>query len=209
MTKIKICGVTRVEDAAAAAAAGADFLGLNFWSRSKRRVTPPQALDLAAAARAVRPVAIAGVFVDLGVDEVVSVAQMAELDVIQLHGDESPADAAAIARASGLPVWKAIAATPGIALAAWATDAILLDTPSPEKGGTGLTFDWSIAAGVRERHAGRIVLAGGLSPDNVAAAIAAVAPWGVDVASGVESAPGIKDPARIAAFVAAVRGTAP
>jgi phosphoribosylanthranilate isomerase len=204
MTRIKICGVTRVEDAAAVAVAGADFIGVNFWAQSKRRVTPPQALDLAAAAKAVRPIAIVGVFVDLGVDEVVSVAQMAELDAIQLHGDESPADAAAIARASGLPVWKAIAARSGVDLGAWPVDAILLDTPSPQKGGTGVTFDWSIVRTMGAAHP-RLVLAGGLSPDNVAAAIVAVAPWGVDVASGVESAPGVKDPTKIAAFVHAVR----
>jgi phosphoribosylanthranilate isomerase len=205
-TKIKICGVTRVEDATTVAGVGADFIGLNFWTRSKRRVTPPQAIDLAAAARAAGSIQVVGVFVDHGVDEVVAVARMTELDVIQLHGDESPDDVKAIASATGLPVWKALAARPDVALEAWTCDAILLDTPSVQRGGTGVTFDWSIATAAAQRHA-RIVLAGGLGPDNVAAAIAAVAPWGVDVASGLESAPGIKDAAKIAAFVAAVRTT--
>lgn len=207
--KIKICGVTLADDAARIAAAGADFLGLNFWSGSRRRVDAPRAAAIAAAARAAGPVQIVGLFVDAGAAEIGAVHAEVDLDVIQLHGAETPEDAAAIARAVGRPVWKAIAAgAPGdlARFAAWPVDAILLDTPTPGRGGSGLTFDWSLARAARASDPGRrIVLAGGLHPGNVAAAIAAVGPWAVDVASGVEVAPGVKDAARVAAFIAAAR----
>ena len=210
--KIKICGVTLIEDAARVAAAGADFIGLNFWPRSKRHVDVERAAALAAAVRGAGPAAIVGVFVDAAAEAIAAVHARVGLDVIQLHGAETAADAAAVAAATGRPVWKAIAAGgPGDldALDAWpvdAVDALLLDTPTPEKGGSGRSFDWSLARAARERHpARRLVLAGGLHAGNVAAAIAAVGPWAVDVASGVEAAPGVKDAARVAAFVAAAR----
>jgi phosphoribosylanthranilate isomerase len=213
--KIKICGVTLAEDAARIAAAGADFLGLNFWSGSKRRVDVARAASIAAAARAVgagQPVQIVGLFVDAGAAEIAAAHAEVELDVIQLHGAETPDDAAAIARAVGRPVWKAIAAgAPADVerLAAWPDDAILLDTPTPGRGGSGIAFDWSLARAARAADPGRrIVLAGGLHAGNVAAAIAAVGPWAVDVASGVEAAPGVKDAARVAAFIAAARAAA-
>ena len=210
--KIKICGVTLVEDAARIAAADVDFIGLNFWPRSKRYVDLDRAAALAAAARAAGPAAIVGVFVDATTEEIAAAVARVGLDVIQLHGAEPAEAAAAVARAAGRPVWKAIAAgAPGDldGLAAWpvdAVDALLLDAPSPEKGGSGRSFDWNLARAARERHpARRIVLAGGLHAGNVAAAIAAVGPWAVDVASGVEAAPGIKDAAKLAAFLAAAR----
>jgi phosphoribosylanthranilate isomerase len=210
--KIKICGVTLVEDAARVAAAGVDFIGLNFWPRSKRRVDADRAAALAAAARGAGPARIVGVFVDAAPAEIAAVHARVDLDVIQLHGAETPEAAAAAALAAGRPVWKALAAgAPGDldALDAWPVDAILLDTPTPEKGGSGVSFDWSLARAARLRHpARRIVLAGGLHAGNIAGAIVAVAPWAVDVASGVEAAPGVKDPARLAAFVAAVRAAA-
>ncbi len=207
--KIKICGVTLAEDAARIAAAGADFLGLNFWSGSKRRVSAEVAAAIAAAARAAGPVQIVGLFVDSGAAEIAAVHARVELDVIQLHGAETPEDAAAVARAVGRPVWKAIAAGAPAdleQLAVWPVDAILLDTPTPGRGGSGLTFDWSLASAARAADpTRRIVLAGGLHAGNVAAAIAAVGPWAVDVASGVEAAPGVKDAAKVAAFIAAAR----
>lgn len=207
--KIKICGVTLAEDAARIAAAGADFLGLNFWSGSKRRVDVDRAAAIATAARAAGPVQIVGLFVDAGAAEIAAIHARVELDVIQLHGAEPPEDAAAVARAVGRPVWKAIAAgAPAdlARLAAWPADAILLDTPTPGRGGSGLTFDWSLARAARAADpTRRIVLAGGLHAGNVAAAIAAVGPWAVDVASGVEAAPGVKDAAKVAAFIAAAR----
>jgi len=210
MTKIKICGVTQPDDAARVAAAGVDFLGLNFWPRSKRYLPPDRAPAVAAAARAAGPARLVGVFVNATRDELVAIARAVALDVIQLHGDETPDAAAAIARATGRPVWKAIAAGAAhnlAALDAWPVEAILLDTPAVGRGGSGATFDWRLARDARDRHPARaLVLAGGLAPHNVAAAIAEVAPWAVDVASGVESAPGVKDAAKVAAFVAAVRG---
>jgi phosphoribosylanthranilate isomerase len=209
MIQIKICGVTRPDDAARTAAAGADYLGLNFWPRSKRYLEPPQAHAVAAAARGAGAIRIVGLFVDADIDAIRAVLARVELDVIQLHGDESPEVVRAVAAATQRPVWKAIAAGARAdleSLTAWPVDALLLDTPSAGRGGSGKTFDWTLAAEARQRYPQqRFLVAGGLDPHNVAAAIAAVAPWGVDVASGVESAPGIKDPAKVADFVAAVR----
>jgi phosphoribosylanthranilate isomerase len=208
-TKIKICGVTVPGDAARVAVAGADFIGLNFWPQSKRYLDPQRAALIASAARGSGAALLVGVFVDAGVDEVVAVMQHVELDVIQLHGDEDATTIEDIADATHRPVWKAFGAASAATienLHVWPADAIMLDTPSPQRGGTGKTFDWAIAKEARRRHPARkLVLAGGLDAANVAAAIQVVAPWAVDVASGVEASPGIKDPAKIAAFIAAVR----
>lgn len=207
MTKVKICGVTLPDDAARVGASGADFIGLNFWPSSKRYVAPERAHVLVDAARAAGAVQVVGVFVDADADDVTSVLAHVDLDIVQLHGDESPDDVAAIATAAKRPVWKALAVHSDADLAAlenWPVDAILLDTPTPGRGGSGVTFDWSLARTARRRYPARqLVLAGGLSPDNVADAIATIEPWAVDVASGVEAAPGVKDPDKLAAFVAA------
>ncbi|HWO19207.1 MAG TPA: phosphoribosylanthranilate isomerase [Kofleriaceae bacterium] len=218
--KVKICGVTLEGDAARIAALGVDYIGLNFWPRSKRFVDVERAAALAAAARGAGPAQIVGVFVDATAAEIAAIHARVGLDVIQLHGAEPPEVAGAIAGAAGRPVWKALAAGgPDAldaldawldALDAWPdacpVDAILLDTPTPERGGSGRTFDWALARAARLRHpARRLVLAGGLHPGNVAGAITAVAPWAVDVASGVEAAPGVKDVGKVAAFVAAAR----
>jgi len=213
MTKIKICGVTQPDDAARVVAAGADFLGLNFWPRSKRYLPAADAPAVAAAARAAGPALLVGVFVNATHAALIAIAREVALDVIQLHGDETPDDAVALAEATGVPVWKAVAvggADDLTALPTWSVDAILLDAPAVGRGGSGAVFDWTHARTARDRHPDRrLVLAGGLGPHNVAAAIAAVAPWAVDVASGVEAAPGRKDADKVAAFVAAVRGAAP
>jgi phosphoribosylanthranilate isomerase len=212
MTKIKICGVTRPDDGAMVAAAGADYIGLNFWPSSKRYLPPDRAPVVAAAAReasrSMGALQLVGLFVNAAPDEIVAIARDLALDVIQLHGDESPDDALAIARATRCPVWKAIAVA-GPAdlerLAVWPADALLLDAPAVGRGGSGKVFDWNLARDAQKAHPDRrLVLAGGLGPDNVRAAIEAVGPWAVDVASGVESAPGIKDAAKVAAFIAAV-----
>jgi phosphoribosylanthranilate isomerase len=212
-TKIKICGVTRADDAAWVAAAGVDFVGLNFWPRSKRYLPIERSAAVAAAARGAGPVQLVGVFVNASQAEIVAAAHAAGLDAIQLHGDETQDDAIAIAGATGRPVWKAIAVGGPEDLAGlerWPTDALLFDAPAAGRGGAGKVFDWSLARGARRLHPDRrFVLAGGLAPHNVAEAIAAVAPWAVDVASGVESAPGIKDPVKLAAFVAAIAGARP
>jgi phosphoribosylanthranilate isomerase len=207
-TKIKICGVTRSDDAARAAGAGVDFLGLNFWPSSKRYLAPGAAPEVAAAARAAGTAELVGVFVNAAIDHIAAVAREDGLDVIQLHGDETADDVRAIRQATGRPVWKAIAVAEPRDLASldgWTVDAFLLDAPTAGRGGGGVVFDWSLVGDARGY---RVVLAGGLGPHNVGAAIAAVAPWAVDVASGIESAPGIKDAAKLAAFVAGARAAA-
>jgi phosphoribosylanthranilate isomerase len=210
--KIKVCGVTLPDDAAMVAAAGVDFIGLNFWPRSRRHVDPERVHLVAAAARAVNPaIQLVGLFVDAHVDEIVELHRAIGLDRVQLHGDEHPDHCRAIAAATQLPVWKAIAVRGPkdlAALADWPVEAILLDAPSAGRGGSGTTFDWTLAAEVVARHPKvAVVLAGGLTPDNVGGAIARVRPWAVDVASGVERAPGVKDAARVKAFVDAARGS--
>jgi phosphoribosylanthranilate isomerase len=209
-TLIKICGVTLADDAARVAAAGADFIGLNFWPKSKRYLAPERAPIIAAAARAAGAPKLVGVFVDPEIDEIVRVCATIELDVIQLHGDESAEMVKRVSAATYRPVWKAIAvgsAKDVEMLDPWPADALLLDAPTAGRGGAGARFDHGLARYARERYPTRMfVLAGGLDANNVAAAIATVEPWAVDVASGVEAAPGIKDAGKLAAFVAAVRG---
>jgi len=208
--RIKICGVTLADDAARVAAAGVDFIGLNFWPRSKRYLDPERAPLIASVAKASGAAKLVGVFVDAQVDEILAICARVELDAIQLHGDETPEQCAAIARAVYRPVWKAIAVSSAKDidhLDAWPVEAILLDAPTPQRGGAGARFDWQIARDARERYPERsFVLAGGLDAACVAEAIAQVEPWAIDCASGVEAGPGIKDPAKLAAFVAAARG---
>jgi phosphoribosylanthranilate isomerase len=209
MTKIKICGVTQADDASRIAAAGVDYIGLNFWPTSKRYLAPERAPAIAAAARGAGPVRVVGVFVNASPGDIAAIARDVALDVVQLHGDEPPEQAVAVAQATGCGVWKAIAvgeARDLERLDTWPVEAVLLDAPAVGRGGAGKVFDWNLAREARRLHPARsFVLAGGLAPHNVAAAIEAVAPWAVDVASGVESAPGLKDPAKLAAFIAAVR----
>jgi phosphoribosylanthranilate isomerase len=208
--KTKICGVTRPDDAAMAAAAGVDFVGLNFWASSKRYLPVERALAVAEAARGAGPVGVVGVFVNARLDDIAEIAGTLALDVIQLHGDETPQDAAAVLHQTGCAVWKAVAVgrrSDLDRLDTWPVDAILLDTPTTGRGGSGKVFDWKLARDARRAYpTRRFVLAGGLSAANVRAAIDAVSPWAVDVASGIESAPGIKDRAKLAAFLTAVRG---
>jgi len=208
-TRIKVCGVTLADDAARVAAAGVDYIGLNFWPKSKRHLSPDRAPMIAAAARAAGALRVVGVFVDPEIDEILAVTAQVDLDVIQLHGDETPEACAKISGAVFRSVWKAIpvASSHDVErLDVWPVDAILLDAPTPGRGGAGATFDWQLAREARERHPARtIILAGGLDAANVATAIRAVEPAVVDVASGVEAAPGIKDAGKLAAFIAAVR----
>jgi phosphoribosylanthranilate isomerase len=210
VTAIKICGVTLPDDAARVAAAGVEYIGLNFWPKSKRYLALERAPLIASAARSAGSAKLVGVFVDAELDDIVEAARAAQLDAIQLHGDEHPEDLAKIAQATGLPVWKAIptGAPKDIAnLDQWRSEMVLLDTPSAGRGGAGKPFDWALAKQARAQFPQQqIMLAGGLDPANVAAAVAQVAPFAVDVATGVEAAPGVKDPVKVAAFVAAVRG---
>lgn len=205
---IKICGITTNDDAAAVASAGADLIGLNFWARSKRVVSLDRARDLAVRARGTAPgIGVVGLFVNADLEEIAAVVAAVGLDIIQLHGDEREADCIAVIARCGLPVWKAVPVSGPADIAdlgRWPVAAVLLDAPSAGRGGSGKTIDWGLAAAAAV--GGRVVLAGGLDPDNVATAVRTVRPWAVDVASGVELEPGVKDHARVAAFVAAVRG---
>ena len=209
MTKIKFCGLTRLDDAELAVSAGAWAIGLIFWPRSPRRCELDRAAEIAAAEN--RRAEVVGVFVNATLDHVAQMADGVGLTMIQLHGDEGPAYCGEAARRTGCKVIKAARLRSGAdvqALASFHTDYHLLDSYSPGvPGGTGETFSWEIA----REHRGRVpvILSGGLTPDNVAEAIATVRPYAVDVASGVELSPGRKDPAKLAAFAEAVRSTVP
>jgi len=206
--KIKFCGITTLADAQSAVAAGAWAIGLNFWPRSERRCDPAVATEIAAALK--RRVEIVGVFVNPTLDHVVRTADAVGLTVIQLHGDEGPSFCAEAGRRSGCKMIKAARVRSGAdiqALVPFHTDYHLLDSHVPgRRGGSGETFEWQLARG----HRGTVpmILSGGLGPDNVAEAITAVQPFAVDVASGIESAPGRKDPDKLEAFAAAVRESA-
>jgi phosphoribosylanthranilate isomerase len=206
--KIKFCGVTSLEDAERALAAGAWALGLIFWPDSPRSCEPEAAVEIAAALR--RRVEVVGVFVNPTLGRVVSIADEVGLTMLQFHGDEGPAFCAEAGHRTGCKVIKATGVHSGAdiqALSAFHTDFHLLDSYSPGvRGGSGSTFTWELARG----HRGKVplILSGGLNPDNVAAAITAVRPYAVDVASGVELAPGRKDPHKLEAFAQAVRATA-
>lgn len=209
---VKICGVTRPGDAAVAVDAGADWLGLNFWPGSKRCIDTGAARRVVEAARAAAAsraaaVSLVGVFVDQPGEDIARAVADLGLDRAQLHGRETPEQCAALV-AAGVPVVKAVALSSmdDVArLRAYDVDYLLVDTPTPGRGGSGRTFDWALARAAVATGA-RVVLAGGLGPDNVARAVAEVGPCGVDVASGVESAPGVKEPDRVRAFVSAAKG---
>ncbi len=205
---VKICGVTTPPALDAAAAAGADYVGFNFYPPSPRHLTARDAGTLAA--RATGQIKSVGVFVDPDDRLLTEAIAAARLGAIQLHGGESPARAAEVKARFGLPVWKVLPVSNAADIAragsyAGAADFILFDakTPlgSPIPGGMGLRFDWQLLA----RYGGELPwgLAGGLSADNVGEAIRATGAPLVDTASGVESAPGIKDVGKIAAFCAA------
>lgn len=204
MVKVKVCGITNASDARAAIEAGADALGFNFYARSPRYIEPEEARLIVAKLHA--PVLCVGVFVNEdSAARVASIAERAGMSAVQLHGDETPEYCAALA---GREVIKALRAGLDFApedAARYPAQSILLDAYNAHaRGGTGETFDWTLARRTRELVA-QLYLAGGLTPENVAGAIAAVEPYAVDVCSGVESAPGRKDATRVRAFVAAVR----
>ncbi|HEY1519727.1 MAG TPA: phosphoribosylanthranilate isomerase [Solirubrobacteraceae bacterium] len=209
MTKIKFCGITTLDDAERAISAGAWAIGLIFWPRSPRRCRRDRAAEIAAAAK--RRAEVAGVFVNATLDHVAQTADGVGLTMLQFHGDEGPAYCAEAARRTGCQVIKAARVRGRAdvqALNPFHTDFHLLDSyAAGVPGGTGETFSWEIA----RTHRGPVpvILSGGLTPDNVADAIAAVGPYAVDVASGVELSPGRKDPEKLSAFAAAVRATVP
>ncbi|MFC5695096.1 phosphoribosylanthranilate isomerase [Pseudomonas sp. GCM10022186] len=200
--RIKICGITRIEDALAAVAAGADAIGLVFYPGSPRAVTPAQAKAIVAALPPF--VTSVGLFVDMPREELQQVLAEVPLDLLQFHGDETPEDCSG----HGRPYIKALRVKPGddiaAAIAAYPEAAgILLDTYVPgTPGGTGEAFDWDL---VPQDAAKPLVLAGGLTPENVADAVRRVRPYAVDVSGGVEAGKGIKDPAKIQAFIQRAR----
>jgi len=199
--KIKICGITNLEDALMAVEAGADALGFVFFKGSSRSVAPETA---AAIIRALPPfIQTVGLFVNEELPVVNSVADGCGLDLIQLHGEESPAFCDAVQRRV-IKAFRVKDSTVLDEMAAYQVAGYLLDAWSPvAHGGTGTTFNWDIAS--RTAVSRRIILAGGLTPENVAGAIAAVTPYAVDVSSGVERVPGIKDSTKLFDFVQAVR----
>ncbi len=207
--RIKLCGLTDSTALDAAIAARADFAGFNFYPPSPRFLPPAMAAELGA--RAAGRIGRVGVFVDADNAAIADAVAAARLDAIQLHGSESPQRAAELRTQFGLPIWRVIgvAKAEDIAQATayvGAADFILFDAKTPKgtlPGGMGLAFDWSLLAGLRIGLPWG--LAGGLNPANVAEAVRLTAAPLVDAASGLESTPGVKDPARIAEFCAAAR----
>jgi phosphoribosylanthranilate isomerase len=211
-TRIKICGITREEDVRSAVAAGADALGFVFYPPSPRFVTAAQAGALIAALPPfVTPVAL---FVNAGVEEVAEVARQAPFALLQFHGDETPAQCAAIAEAVRRPFMRVFRVKPDTTAADLLEyehqyraasplfSSLLLDTYVDAYGGAGKVFDWSL---IPKELAPRVVLSGGLSANNATDAVARVRPFAVDISSGVEAQKGIKDARKIAAFIDAVR----
>jgi phosphoribosylanthranilate isomerase len=194
---VKICGITRPEDAEAAVAAGASAIGFIFWPKSPRFIDPHRARTIAAALPPF--VTAVGVFVNQPLAYVNGVASLVALGAVQLHGDETPEYAAAVSR----PVMKAVSVGRDEARVWPSRVRLLLDVHDPvARGGTGRTIDWAAAADLAAQR--QVLLAGGLTPDNVADAVARVRPFGIDVSSGVERAPGIKDHERLRALFEAV-----
>ena len=207
MTRVKICGITNVDDAHAASSAGADYLGLVFYPPSPRAVSPDLARDIVARTRPCYPrVRFVGVFVDEPAERVWQVAMHCGLDLAQLHGEEPPHVVAELI-ARGLDVIKAFRVQARDALArarCYRPTLCLLDTFVPDcPGGSGQTFDWALAA--QAALPAPVLLAGGLTTENVVGAVHVGRPWGVDVSSGVERILGRKDSDKLRRFIAAVR----
>jgi len=201
MIKIKICGITNIEDALAAVEAGADALGFVFYNKSPRNISPEQA---AALIRRLPPfVQTVGLFVNEELAVVNGIADRCGLDIVQLHGDETPEYCSGVRRRL-IKAFRVKDETCLDLIDDYDVAACLLDAWSPSAyGGTGKTFNWEIAAAAAASK--RIILAGGLTPGNVAAAVRAVRPYAVDVSSGVEAAPGRKDHKILQQFIEAAR----
>ena len=202
---VKICGITRFEDAVLAARLGAVCVGFVFWPQSPRFVEPAAAADILAA---LPPhVAGVGVFVNQAVEEVNAIADRVGLGAVQLHGEEPVAACAQCTRRVIKAVRLSAGGTADTVDTVWAGATVLLDAFDPERwGGTGRPIDWTLAAQIARRR--RTILSGGLRAENVREAVRQVAPYGLDVSSGVELRPGIKAPERMRAFFEAVTAAA-
>lgn len=204
MVRVKICGITNAVDALAATEAGANFLGFNFYEKSPRHITESEAAKIRR--QLSRKVKVAGIFVNPLVADVITLRKSLKLDAVQLHGDETPATVAGISPV--VPVIKAFRVEPEFSLETLNeypdAFAFLFDSADTgQYGGTGHTTDWDVAR--RAAMVSRIILAGGLNVENVAAAVRIVRPYGIDVASGVESRPGKKDHRLLCEFIQEVR----
>lgn len=199
--KVKFCGITNLDDGRQAAHLGAWAIGLNHHPESPRFCEPQVAVEIGAALK--RQLEVVGVFVNPTLDELAAAAEDESLTMIQLHGDEGPAFCREAARRTGCKVIKALRVRSGADIGgaeAYRTDFHLLDAHRPgTSGGTGETFDWELLAGRRSEVP--LILAGGLTPENVADGVVAARPFAVDVATGVEAEPGVKDHALMAKFV--------
>jgi len=204
MTKIKICGIKTVDDALAAIDLGADLIGFNFYPKSPRYVEVGHCRGIMSTVRKYRHVKFVGVFVNASVAEINATMETCGLSLVQLHGDEMPE---MMNKLDG-KAFKAFRGIPADVNGFLRSEAPALLVDAAVKGvygGSGVTADWNDAAELAKKYP--LLLAGGLTPENVAEAVGRVKPWGVDVASGVESAPGEKDPSKMKAFVQAVRNS--
>ena len=208
MTKVKICGITNLEDALISAKFGADALGFNFYEKSPRYIAPKKARQITE--QLPKNVLKVGVFVNENLEKIIEIAKVAKLDALQLHGEESPEFARELKQKTNLEIIKAFRVSPDFApkdVLKYAVDAILLDAYSPkEHGGTGETFDWEIAKKVQEIFP-KMYLAGGLSQNNIANAILQVKPFAVDACSCLESDKGRKDKVDLINFICIVSFT--
>ena len=209
MTRVKVCGITRLEDAELAASLGAWAIGFILWPGSKRAADPAVAAGIARALR--RRVEPVGVFVNASLDDVAHAADAIGFSHIQLHGDEGPAFCTEAGRRTGCKVIKAARVATGAdlqALERFRTDFHLLDAAvAGAYGGSGRSWNWELAANRRSKVPA--ILSGGLTADNVADGIAATRPFAVDVASGTEASPGVKDPEKVRAFIEAAAAVVP
>ena len=202
MSRVKICGITNLADAVAAVDAGADALGFNFYEQSPRFVSIAQAAEIVD--RLPRDHMNVGVFVNADLETIIATARKARLDAVQLHGDESPGFVDRLRNEIDALLIKAFRVSHEFdtdRVREYAVDGVLLDGYSTNaRGGTGQTFDWTLATLIG-KHVEKVWLAGGLTPDNVRLAIKTVRPFAVDACSSLESVPGIKDPAKVEQFI--------
>ncbi len=209
MTKVKICGITNLEDALLSAKFGADALGFNFYEKSPRYISPEKAREIIE--QLPGEILKVGVFVNESLDKIIEIAETARFDAIQLHGEETPEFAREIKAKTNLEIIKAFRVSENFKpedVLPYEVDAVLLDAYSPkEQGGTGKTFDWGIAKKVREIFP-KMYLAGGLSTKNVGEAILNIRPFAVDACSLLESEKGLKNEEKTCEFISKVKGFA-